>query len=198
VDQADTQLERILTAAEALLRRHGPAKTTLTDVARELGVSHAALYRYVPGKEALRELVVGRWLHALMPPLEAIVAAPGAADQRLAAWLRTLTEAKRRKVFEDPEMFAAYHALANEARGVVLAHVGELRTQVARILRDGMDAGVFAPADPAQAAAAVLTATLAFHHPELVRQAGDRDRVGEFEVVLALVIRGLRTPSGSA
>lgn len=194
MDHAGAQRERILTAAEALLRRHGPAKTTLSDVARELGVSHAAIYRYVPGKQALRDLVVERWLHALMPPLEAIVAEPGPAPDRLRRWLVALADAKRRKVLDEAEMFAAYLGLAAEARTVVQAHVAALREQVATILRQGAADGTFMIRDAAQDAAAVLTATLGFHHPELVRQAGAVDRSGEFAALLRLVLAGLGSP----
>ena len=35
--------DRILAAAEEVVRRFGPAKATVVDVARALGVSHAAV-----------------------------------------------------------------------------------------------------------------------------------------------------------
>ena len=40
--------ERILEAAERVLRRHGPDKANVVDVARELGVSHGSVYRHFP------------------------------------------------------------------------------------------------------------------------------------------------------
>ena len=40
--------ERILDAAEEVLRRFGPTKTTVVDVARALGVSHGSVYRHFP------------------------------------------------------------------------------------------------------------------------------------------------------
>ena len=48
-------LDRILATAEDVIRRFGPAKATVVDVARALGVSHAAVYRYVATKAELRE-----------------------------------------------------------------------------------------------------------------------------------------------
>ncbi|MFC7510822.1 TetR/AcrR family transcriptional regulator [Streptomyces thermocarboxydus] len=53
--------ERILEATE-VLRRHGPAKATVVDVARALGVSHGSVYRHFRTKAALREAVTKRWL----------------------------------------------------------------------------------------------------------------------------------------
>ena len=76
MDLATNTRERILVAAEELLRRHGPAKTTVADVARSLGMSHANVYRHFASKADLRDAVAERWLTAITTPLEAIVAEP--------------------------------------------------------------------------------------------------------------------------
>lgn len=57
--RADTRLtrDRILAAAEDVIRRFGPAKATVVDVARALGVSLAAVYRHVATEAELRDLV---------------------------------------------------------------------------------------------------------------------------------------------
>ncbi|WP_285680262.1 acyltransferase domain-containing protein, partial [Kitasatospora phosalacinea] len=44
-----------LRTAEDVLRRYGPAKATVVDVARALGVSHGSVYRHFGTKAALRE-----------------------------------------------------------------------------------------------------------------------------------------------
>ena len=64
--------ERILEAAEDVLRRFGPAKATVVDVARALGVSHGSVYRHFPSKAALRDAVPERWLHRISEPLAAV------------------------------------------------------------------------------------------------------------------------------
>ena len=46
--------DSILAATEDVLRRYGPSKATVLDVARALGVSHASVYRHFPSKTALR------------------------------------------------------------------------------------------------------------------------------------------------
>ncbi|MBW8856399.1 MAG: helix-turn-helix transcriptional regulator, partial [Bradyrhizobium sp.] len=65
---ADTR-ERILTAAEELLRRHGLAKATVVDVARALEMSHANVYRHFASKTELQDAVAHRWLERIMTPL---------------------------------------------------------------------------------------------------------------------------------
>ena len=52
--------ERILETAEDVLRRSGPAKATVVDVARALEVSHGSVYRHFPSKAALRDAVAER------------------------------------------------------------------------------------------------------------------------------------------
>jgi AcrR family transcriptional regulator len=198
MDPPSQTRERILTAAEELLRRHGPAKTTVADVARALGMSHANVYRHFTSKAQLRDVVAERWLHTVTEPLAAIAGAPRPAGGRLAAWLTTLAEAKRRKVHDDPELFANYHALAEQARGVVGAHVAQLKAQLARIVADGVAAGEFAPADPEATAAAILDATLRFHHPHHVRESAGIDRSAELQRVTALLLAGLRAGAAAS
>lgn len=90
--------ERILEATEEVLRRHGPAKATVVDVARALGVSHGSVYRHFRTKAALREAVTKRWLDRTSQTLEQIART---RDQTppvaLRHWLGALFTAKRQK-----------------------------------------------------------------------------------------------------
>src|ERR1039457_876285 len=107
--------ERILEATEEVLRRYGLAKATVVDVARALDVSHGSVYRHFPSKASLREAVAKRWLDRVNSPLQEIADSTGPAPARLERWLRTMLAIKHKKVGDDPEMFATYLALAQEA-----------------------------------------------------------------------------------
>ena len=157
--------DRILDTAEDVIRRFGPAKATVLDVARALGVSHAAVYRHVATKAELRGLVVGRWAEATMPPLRAIAALPDPAPQRLRWLFDALIAVKRRRAADDPELFAAYRTLAADAQSVAIAHVDELIELAAMVIRSGVREGTFHAVDPVAAGRAVLLATSRFHHP---------------------------------
>jgi pyridoxal biosynthesis lyase PdxS len=109
--------------------------------------------------------------------------------------VQTLAALKRAKVLNDPELFAAYHAVAQSARAVVEAHLGELQEHVATIIRDGATSGIFKVKDPDAAAQAVLNATARFHHPYHVKESGGRDTTAEIRAVLQLVLAGLRSGS---
>ena len=184
--------DRILAAAEDVIRRFGPAKATVVDVARALGVSHAAVYRHVATKAELRELVVGRWVETTMPPLRAVAAAPGPAPQRLRRLLDALIAVKRRRAAEDPELFAAYRTLAPDAQSVVAAHIDELVGLAATVIRSGVKEGTFRTLDPVAAARAVLLATSRFHHPAHAAEWADPAIDAAFNDVWRLLMDGLR------
>lgn len=163
---ADTPLtrDRILATAEEVIRRFGLAKANVVDVARALGVSHAAVYRHVASKAELLDLVVGRWVEATMPPLRAIAAQPGSAPRRLRQLFGALIAVKRRQAAEDPELFATYRALATDAH-LAAAYIEKLVELVAIVIRAGVKEGTFRTVDPVAAGRAVLFATSRFHHP---------------------------------
>lgn len=183
--------DRILEAAEEALRRFGPAKATVVDVARALGVSHGSVYRHFPSKAALRDAVTERWLARVAEPLAALAAEPGPAAERLRRWLLCLIQTKRHWATEDPELFANYVELAGEAREVVQAHVQTLVSQIARIISEGVAAGEFVAADPAAVARALFDATTRFHNPAHWAQWADPNIDSAFEGVWMLVLRGL-------
>ena len=133
--------ERILEVTEDVLRRFGLAKATVVDVARALDVSHGSVYRHFPSKASLRQAVAKRWLDRLNAPLQKIAEASGPAPARLERWLRTMFAIKHTKVCDDPEMFATYLTLAQEACEAVKAHKERLVEQIAHILSDGVEAG---------------------------------------------------------
>ena len=94
--------ESILAAAEEVLRRCGPAKTTVVDGARALDVSHGSVYRHFPSKAGLRDAVTRGWLARISAPLEEIVAQTGDPAERLRSWVRLLAASKQGISIADP------------------------------------------------------------------------------------------------
>jgi len=186
--------ERILEVTEDVLRRYGLAKATVVDVARALDVSHGSVYRHFPSKASLRQAVAKRWLDRANAPLQKIAETTGPAPARLEKWLRTMIDIKYKKVCEDPEMFATYLTLAQEACEAVKAHKERLVDQVAHIISDGVKQGVFQAADVKLAARAVFDATTRYHHPAHSDEWKDPAKPARIDALLALLLRGLEAP----
>ena len=183
--------ERILEAAEETLRRFGPAKTSVVDVARALGVSHGSVYRHFPTKADLRDAVVDRWLQRMHPALAAVADGAGDAAERVRLLLWTLAETKWTRAQDDPEFFAAFAELAEDARTPVVAHIDFVVEQLAKVIAEGVARGELAAADPKATALAVFDATAKFHNPA-ARSAWIRPEVDEsFANVWALLRDGL-------
>ena len=161
------------------------------DVARALGVSHAALYRHVATKAELRDLVVGRWVEATLPSLRAIASGSGPAPQRLRRLFDALIAVKRRRAADDPELFAAYRTLSADAESIVAAHIEELVGLAAMVIRSGVKEGTFRTVDPEAAGRAVLLATSRFHHPAHAAEWTDPGIDAAYNDVWQLLMNGL-------
>lgn len=187
--------ERILIAAEEVLRRHGPQKTTVVDVARHLGVSHGSVYRHFPSKAALRDAVAERFLCRVSDELTPITTASAPAPERLRRWITTLVAIKRAKrASADRELFETYRTLAEEAREVVGKHVRHLADDLGQIIADGIAEGAFRPMDPRAAGRAVLEATGHYHNPAHHPDWTDPATEPAFQALLDLVMAGLAAP----
>jgi AcrR family transcriptional regulator len=189
---APLTLDKILATAEDVIRRFGPAKATVVDVARALGVSHTAVHKHVGSKAGLRDKVLGRWLEATMPPLRAVVAERGPAPERLRKLIDALIAVKRRRAADDPELFTAYRTLAADAKSVIAAHIEEMTRLVATVIASGVEEGTFRTVDPTAMGRAVLVATSKFHHPSHAAEWCDPAIDAAYEDVWQLVMDGLR------
>jgi AcrR family transcriptional regulator len=186
--------ERILEVTEDVLRRFGLTKATVVDVARALDVSHGSVYRHFPSKALLRQAVAKRWLDRVNAPLQRVAEGSEPAPAKLERWLRTMISIKHKKVCEDPEMFATYLTLAQEACQVVKAHKDGLVDQIAQILSEGVKQGVFEVSDLKASARALFDATCRYHHPAHSDEWSDPQLGARIDALLALLLRGLEAP----
>ncbi|GAB2820602.1 TetR family transcriptional regulator [Lentzea nigeriaca] len=184
--------EAILVATEEVLRRYGPAKATVVDVAKALGVSHGSVYRHFPTKAALREAVTRRWLDAQHVAMEPTFDQGLTAAEMLRAWLQKLFDRKKLSHVDEPELFATYLVLVRESRAIPEYHVEHLVGQLARIISAGVETHEFVTDDVNATAQAVWDATDRFHHPAHAQEWGDPHIQDAFDAVVSLVIAGLR------
>ena len=87
--ETDTR-ERILVVAERLFRQIGYQKTTVADIAKELRMSPANVYRFFDSKKSIHEGVARTLMGEVETEARRIVAAPGPAKPRLRELLAEL------------------------------------------------------------------------------------------------------------
>jgi AcrR family transcriptional regulator len=155
--------EDLLAAALRVFAERGFAAARLDDVAREAGVSKAALYLYFESKQAIFEALVRS---AVLPNIERLEAMVAGSEESAGDLLRRLVQAVARLVVETelaafPKLIVAeatnFPDLARLYRSAVIERVLGL---VARIIRRGIETGEFRPADPHLAARLVMAPLL--------------------------------------
>ncbi|AJY75372.1 TetR/AcrR family transcriptional regulator [Paenibacillus beijingensis] len=155
--------EQILIATEETLRRYGVAKTSVTDVAKALGVSHGTIYRHFKSKAELLEGATQMWLdEKIIAPLTDICHDSSLNGvKHLKTYIRTLIELKRHYAFEDEELFRMYAKVTEEAADLIHTHIGHITDQLSQIItRTGIKTD-----NPAQLGSSIFFATTRFHHP---------------------------------
>lgn len=183
--------ERIMEAAEEVLRRYGPAKATVVDVARALGVSHGSVYRHFPSKAALRDAVVQRWLERSGAPLAKIAAEKGKPSKRLRRWFDALIADKRKKALGDAEMFETYRELTKDSRENITTYYEARFAEVQAMIAEGIAAGEFRKVDPKTTANALWNATVRYYKPVHADEWTSPDIDASFDDVWNLLMHGL-------
>ncbi|ABR35721.1 AcrR family transcriptional regulator [Clostridium beijerinckii] len=189
MDKISLDKETILNATEEIIRRFGPDKANITDVAKLLKVSHAAIYRYYNGKTDLWNAVTERWLTRLHAPSNNILKEDSPADVKLSNLLESFVEAKHHSAINDPEMFANYIKLAQRSMEVIKKGIEEGINSIEKVIVQGITEGIFFTESPYQEARSVYLATSVFIHPNTFE---DPDRKQNIESVINLLIKGLK------
>src|SRR4051812_5812977 len=77
------KLQQILEAARKRFAHFGLGKTTMTEIASDIGMSKASLYYYFPDKEHLFAGVIGREIDAFIEKMMAVVETETDATDKL-------------------------------------------------------------------------------------------------------------------
>src|SRR5215469_7948440 len=138
--EPDTR-ERILVVAERLFRQLGYQKTTVADIAKELRMSPANVYRFFDSKKAIHEGVA----RALMGPVEdaahAIAQKPDPAPVRLRELLITVHRMNAERYVGDAKLHEMVEIAMEESWQVCVAHMQLITENVASVIAQGVASG---------------------------------------------------------
>ncbi|MBE9191211.1 TetR family transcriptional regulator [Gloeocapsopsis crepidinum LEGE 06123] len=182
----------ILTTAEAHLRRYGYARTTVSEIARACGMSHANVYRFFKAKADIIDAVIEQWLRQTEIALQAIATQQIPAVAKLKAYVLELYRIKRQECATEQELFETFTTILQEHRTVVAQHIQAIRAILKEILRSGVQTGELQIIDLERATNAVWDATLKFHHPLLVVDTIDEPSEEQAHTILDLLIVALK------
>ena len=168
--KSDDTRARIMDTAEALFRRLGYAKTAVADIAAELGMSPANVYRFFPSKNAIVEAICQRFLADVEGKAWAVARAKGPAGPRIERLILEILRYHKENVLTEQRVNDMVLAAIELSWDAIRAHKDVMRTVVEVILRDGIDAGEFESVEPRETAELILRCMLPFTHPMVVGQ----------------------------
>jgi AcrR family transcriptional regulator len=159
---------RIVETAERLYRQFGHQKTTVADIARELSMSPANIYRFFHSKDAVNEAVCRRLLDDLVSAATEAAQRSATAEERLRALLLGLVHRNVERSRTDKPLHRLLAAAASENWPVVTEHAARMDSILAAIIGDGMRRGEFRKGDAQRAGRCVRAAMMRHLHPNLI------------------------------
>jgi len=168
--KADDTRARIMETAEALFRRIGFAKTAVADIASELRMSPANVYRFFPSKNAIVEAICQRCLGEVENRAWTVARSKASAAQRLEQLVLTILAFHKENLIAEERVQDMVLAAIEHSWGSIRAHKESLCAITEVVLRDGIEAGEFAPVNPRETAELILRSLVIFTHPVMVAQ----------------------------
>jgi AcrR family transcriptional regulator len=167
--EPDTR-ERILVVAERLFRQIGYQKTTVADIAKELHMSPANVYRFFDSKKAIHAGVARTLMGGVEVAAAAIVAQPGPAAPRLRELLATIHRMNCERYIGDSKLHEMVAVAMEENWDVCEAHMLLITEIIGRVIAQGMATEEFRSADLQLTAMCACTAMMRFFHPQMIAQ----------------------------
>lgn len=146
---------------------------TIIGIARALGMSHANIYRYFPGKTAIVDAVLDGWLSRVENFIEETAQCAGAAAERIERVVIELHRRRRAKFRQEPELYESFRRVIVSRSQAVAKRQEKIANVFAKLIRQGIEDGEFRPVDPIEAATVLEDATAFFLHPAVMPSALD-------------------------
>jgi AcrR family transcriptional regulator len=189
--EPDTR-ERILVVAERLFRQIGYQKTTVADIAKELRMSPANVYRFFDSKKAIHEGVARAMMGGVEEAATAIKDQPGPATARLKELLTTVNRMNTERYVGDSKLHEMVEIAMQESWQVCVAHMQLITENIGGVIAQGMASGEFETADVQTTALCVCTSMMRFFHPQMIAQCADKPGPTieqQIEFVLAALVK---------
>ncbi|OHV24492.1 MULTISPECIES: TetR family transcriptional regulator [Rhizobium] len=158
----------ILDHAEAYIRRIGHKKTNVADIADNLDMSRANIYRFFPTRAAIDHGVFARLTDDTLSAITHIAGGPDTAPARLVTILQVLHRRVREDFIHAPNIHALYVAAYLDNWAVTRLYLQRLIAILAKILREMNASSKLGVAGSVETAQAVVDAMNPFLHPLLV------------------------------
>lgn len=171
--ETDTR-ERILVVAERLFRQIGYQKTTVADIAKELRMSPANVYRFFDSKKAIHEGVARALMGEVELETQRIARMPGPAAARLRDQMKTIHRMNSERYVGDSKLHEMVEVAMEESWEVCVAHMELITRTLGEVIAQGAASGEFEVDDLETSALCTCTAMMRFFHPQMIAQCANK------------------------
>ncbi len=191
--QTDQIKAEILVAAEERFRSFGYGKTTMAEIATDVNMSAANLYRYFHNKQDIAAECAGQCMAGLSTLLENVVNLTNLdAMQRLHMFVQTEMRYNFEMMRDVPRLNELIENITTNYPNLIHEKNERTEHQIATILKQGVDDGDFQIEDIPLSASAVARATAMFSSPFFM-QIYSMEEFEKMAVnVVNLIITGLK------
>jgi len=194
-DSQNGTQRQILDTAKVLLRRYGPDKMTVMDIARELRMSHANVYRFFRTKSEILDALIDEWLAHIEAFVETIAARTVPASERIEAVVLELHRKRRQKLLDDAEFYETYKRVIELRPDFAAKRREKIFNVFRKLIEEGIEAGEFKAVNPNEAADVLKDASAIFLHPLMIPTVLKEDTEPRARNVVRYIIAGFAADS---
>jgi AcrR family transcriptional regulator len=183
---------RILDSAERLFRHYGYSKTTVADIARDLGMSPANVYRFFASKVEIHQAICGRMLAASYQQAHDICHLPVSASERLGRFVRGQYQMTLETMLDQEKVHEMVVVAIERDWHVIEKHIDSIHALIADVIREGIADGEFVEQDAEVASRCFGAATTNLCHPQMVAQCLAKTNRATVDELVDFAIRALK------
>lgn len=183
---------RILDAAEIRFRTYGFGKTTMAEIASDIDMSTANLYRYYENKLAIGVAMACRCFSARAEILSEIITRSTISEsERLKIFVLAMLEYEYGQFSNEPKLLELVDVIVKKRPDLVQHEIEVNRKLVASILKQGCESGEFMIKDADEMASYVLSAVVKFASPFFITMYPIEELQRLAKGVIDLILNGL-------
>jgi AcrR family transcriptional regulator len=190
--QRQESITRILDSAERLFRHYGYAKTNVADIAKDLGMSPANIYRFFASKIEIHQAICARMLAASYDMSRAILTQKISATERLRQWIHAQHKMTLETMMDHEKVHEMVIVALERDWHVIDAHINRLHDLSAEVIRQGIASGEFAEQDAEAASRCFGAATVILCHPQMAAQCLAKTNRATPDELIEFAIRALK------
>ncbi|ACP23339.1 putative transcriptional regulator protein, TetR family (plasmid) [Sinorhizobium fredii NGR234] len=185
-------IARILESAERLFRHYGYTKTNVADIARDLGMSPANIYRFFSSKTEIHQALCARMLEASYQQAYEIARLPLSAPERLRRYVLAQHRMTVETMLDEQKVHEMVVVAIEQEWHVIEKHLDRIDRLLAGIIREGIEAGEFAEQDPEIAARCFGASIVTLCHPQIVAQCLAKENRPTPDELIEFAVRALK------